>query len=332
MGDKMNLTLAGMSSVFGTTDTKVNTARALVCLKHAVAVDQSAIAAAMLGLMYGLGLGVPHDTTLSRKWALKALQMQLEDLVDSPLQHGYTHTESECVRAYATFVLGRMSREGIGVTKDFTRALKMLHEAAYLGAIFAWNSLGLMYDSGEGVPKQWHRAMKYFQTGADLGDAYSSSNLGCMHFHGDTSEQNPVPPDRNASWEWYGRAADHGHCDGLIGQGTIVGNGSGRQRDTNMAMQLYSRAIATNLEPHALTNLGVLHIELGNVEKGVWFVERGANLGDVQGMVTLWRVYSHGIGVQINNDVALAWLTKAKQRGSVIAQTVFAALNNENQT
>ncbi len=66
-----------------------------------------------------------------------------------------SHVDSQCV-------LGMMYKDGIGVRRDYTEAMKWLRMAAEANNGTSQMLLGLMYIHGEGVPANQRKAMTWF--------------------------------------------------------------------------------------------------------------------------------------------------------------------------
>lgn len=101
----------------------------------------NARAQGILGIMYGLGLGVATDYGLAWHWLT---------------QGGDQHDPN------AEYNLGALYDKGLGVRQDFRTAASWFRRAANQNAAVAQYSLGVYYDEGLGVPQDfvlaymWH--------------------------------------------------------------------------------------------------------------------------------------------------------------------------------
>jgi len=109
-----------------------------------------------LGLMYGLGQGVPKDYQEAVKWFRKAAEQGL---------------------ARAQGSLGSMYAKGRGVPKDYREAVQWYRKAAEQGLAMAQGYLGVMYRLGRGVPKDYVRAYQWFSLAAAQGDEQAGKVL-----------------------------------------------------------------------------------------------------------------------------------------------------------
>ena len=99
-----------------------------------------------------------------------------------------------------------MYLSGLGVPKDYVKALSWLQKAAALGDGTAESQLGAMYLTGLGVPKDYVQALAWYRKAADQGDANAESQVGDSYYYG----QGGVPQDYVQALVWYRKAADQG--------------------------------------------------------------------------------------------------------------------------
>jgi hypothetical protein len=83
--------------------------------------------------------------------------------------------------AEAQNTLGALYREGQGVEKDYTTAMKWYRTAAEQGYALAQLTLGVMHVQGESVKQDYAEARKWFSKAAAQGDADAQYNLGQMY-------------------------------------------------------------------------------------------------------------------------------------------------------
>jgi len=108
-----------------------------------------ATAQKLLGLMYGLGEGVPQDYSQAHDWLLKAAEQG-----DATAQHS----------------LAFLYIQGRGVPQDYTQAASWWVKAAEQGYAEAQWSLGLLYAMGQGVPQDYVQAHMWYNLAAAQGD------------------------------------------------------------------------------------------------------------------------------------------------------------------
>lgn len=94
-----------------------------------------------MGVMYGMGQGVPQDDQEAVKWVRKA---------------------AEQGDALAQAALGDLYATGRDIPQDNQEATKWIRRAAEQGDAQAQFNLGLMYDKGRGVPQDFIRAHVWY--------------------------------------------------------------------------------------------------------------------------------------------------------------------------
>ena len=102
-----------------------------------------------LGLMYGLGRGVPVDPREAVRWYRQAAEQGV---------------------AMAQYNLGVLYETGAGVPQDDREAVSWFRKAAERGIVQAHLNLGLMYFQGLGVPELPVVAFVLFSLAAAQGD------------------------------------------------------------------------------------------------------------------------------------------------------------------
>ena len=84
----------------------------------------------------------------------------------------------------AQYFVGRAYKNGWGVIKDDTDAVKWYHKAADQGHARAQSNLGNMYREGKGVKQDYEKAVELFSKAAEQGLAGAQSSLGVMYLEG----------------------------------------------------------------------------------------------------------------------------------------------------
>ena len=98
---------------------------------------------------------------------------------------------AEAGDAEAQYISGGMYLKGLGTTKDFQKAFKLLHEAAVNGKSSAESEqiLGQAFLLGSGVPKNYQKALQWYSLAAEKGSKDAQNELGFMYFVGNGVEQ-----------------------------------------------------------------------------------------------------------------------------------------------
>jgi len=108
--------------------------------------------------------------------------------------------------AKAQFNLAVMYAKGEGVTRDLKQAASWYRLAAEQGHAFAQHNLAQMYLAGRGVPKDFETAFKLETSAAKSGDPNAQYSLGLMYFDGEIA-----PADSAIAYEWISKSLSNGY-------------------------------------------------------------------------------------------------------------------------
>ncbi|NOX75070.1 MAG: sel1 repeat family protein [Gammaproteobacteria bacterium] len=138
-----------------------------------------------IALLYLNGDGVKRDKTTALKWlelaarrdyqdakmVLAALQSGKETVFDAPASPVSKAISPEAKKAEAEsfFQQGDVYHQGIGVSRDYSKAADWYRQAAELGHAEAQFRLGELYKRGRGVRRSKKLAAKWFQAAANQG-------------------------------------------------------------------------------------------------------------------------------------------------------------------
>jgi TPR repeat protein len=167
--------------------------------------------------------------------------------------------------------------QGLGVTKDATKAASWYRKAAETGNRDATFQLATMYEDGRGVPQDLKQALDWYRKAALLGDADSQLKLGRAY-----SEGKMVSRDDGEASAWFQRAADQGNLYALNRLGAMYMEGKGVHKDDARAAKMFETAAAK---------------------------------GDAQGQFNLAGMYAKGRGVQRSDSAANDLYVKAARQG-----------------
>lgn len=198
-------------------------------------------------------------------------------------------TTTTATDAESVFQQGRAFLSGQGVTKDPKMAFDLMKKAAELDHPEAIGGLGYFYANGVAVEKDEVEAVKWFRAGAEKGGSKAQYNFARMLLDGKGVEHNPA-----TGQEWLRKSADQGLADALFTLGNIYYFGEfGETKDFERAFPLLLQA----------------------AEKGYI---------DAQNMVGV--MFSEGLGVERDENVAMQWYRKAAVEGHVKAQSNLGRL------
>ena len=130
---------------------------------------------------------------------IKALQQQAEARRVGARRRAAARRAAE---AREQFNLGKKYFEGLGVTKDYAKALEWFHKSANQGNVEALARLGGMYYHGFGVAKDYAKAVEWWRKSAKQGNVYAQFELGGMYYEG-----RGVAKNRSIACDWWRKAA-----------------------------------------------------------------------------------------------------------------------------
>lgn len=267
-----------------------------------------------LSKIYEEGKGVTQDYSEAAKWYILAIKKEESDsdIVDKNNRH-----RSENARLF--YFIAEMYYYGNGVTRDFVEAIKWYEKAAKKNFPDALYSLGIMYENGEGVKESSTEAINYYYKAAILNNRNAFEALKNLAEEGEIDAQYylgelfsngyGVPLDYSKALYWYVQAANMSHSDALRCVGQIYENGYGVKANYSQATFSYRKAV-----------------ELGN-EKAIKDLQRLAlDKRCVDAQYNLGELYSCGMGVDMDMNLATNWFSMAAKQGYKPAVSILNEL------
>ncbi|KAI8838037.1 hypothetical protein BJ741DRAFT_532062 [Chytriomyces cf. hyalinus JEL632] len=199
---------------------------------------------------------------------------------------------------------------GRGIKKDLLQAIaiyKRLIRDFPSASFEAYYHLGLCYEYGKGVPQDLIQAFNYYQL------AYSecmpaATALGCVLLTG-------LPPmiqkDVEKARSLFDFAAVRGEPAAMYRLGLLwlTSGPKGTPADPSKASHWFRSSASRNYAP-AMSKLGSIYIEEAQnrhmIEEGVLYVTGAAEMGDVDAMDLLSRLYARGVEVDANGSLVRA--------------------------
>ena len=109
------------------------------------------------------------------------------------LENAATSKDEYKGHAPAQFHLGDMYRRGLGVDRDYAKAVEWYQKAADQEYAPAQYSLGFMYLNGLGVDQGYAKAVEWYQKAADQGYAWAQTSLDTLLAqHPELAQQQPT--------------------------------------------------------------------------------------------------------------------------------------------
>ena len=291
-------------------------------LQDFVRAEKNFIKAAELGdsnsqfglcLIYRTGLGVVKNLKSAEKWCEKAA-LNATDGASHQLglvyeeQKNYTKAiywyEIDNQRGYqrkhvSQYNLARLYYDGLGVKKDYEKALfyyqKAAEEDGLKPPVDTKYYLGLMYKNGLGTPKDLNQAIVWLKKAANDNHAKAQFELAMIYLN-----------DKDRTENFYEAvtllemAARTGYVPAQFRLGKLYADGKGIAQDYGRAADWYARAAAQN-NPDAQNNLGTLYYNGRGVtqdysQAAKWY-EKAAAQKHADAQNSLAFLYYYGLGV-----------------------------------
>lgn len=268
-----------------------------------------------LGLIYAFGYGVKVDYK-------KAIE--------------YFNQAKSKNNPEATYWYAKMVLNGLGIEKSPEKSLVWFEKAANQGYVDAQNVLGIMYMQGEGVKQDYETAFAWNTKAANGGNPEAMYNLG-QHYEKGVG----VAKDDKQSVHWYKKSAKHHHAFAEFEMGYAYAEGiGGLPKDINLAIDWYTKAANQGGVP-AQHNLAHIYFEQADqlngddrqakLLEGIKWLQKAADQDDHRSLYELSDLYFRGVGVAKNEEYGLKLLTKAADKGYVLAQKKLGTYQLENK-
>jgi len=150
-------------------------------------------------------------------------------------------------------------RDGKGIAKNDTEAMRWAHKAADAGNADAIDFVGFAYLRGAVVKRNPAIAIAYFKAAAN-DSAQAAFNLGQCYFGAQGTEQ-----DCAKALDWWKTAAERGHGRAAANAAMAYHSGEGIPANPVLARRLAERAAELN-DPSGLVLLGEMHFQAGDLD------------------------------------------------------------------
>jgi len=217
----------------------------------------------------------------------------------------------------AMVLVGDCYEEGVGVPRDYGKAMRWYRKAADAGNASAMRDIGGLYLGGLGVSQDYTEAMKWFRKAADAGDTDAMCLIGVLYQNGWGVSQ-----DYTEAKKWYRKAADAGNAAAMRNIGWLYQNGWGVSQDYTEAKKWYRKAAdAGNAD--AMYNIGWLYhngwgVSQDYTEAMKWY-RKAADAGHAMAVNNIGALYHNGWGVSQDYTEAMRWFRKAADAGNTFA-------------
>lgn len=268
-----------------------------------------------LGYLYYSGKGVKHD---------------LEKAFECWKAGGSVDEKNEYVAGCALDV-GLCYRDGTGIEKDGTQAIKWFEKARDLGNITALLELGKTHDDGGVSELDYEKARDLYQQALDGGVINAAVWLGGLYLNG-----HGVQEDQERALSLYKKAAEQDDTAGLMSLFFCYYHGKGTAPDYDLAVECLEKAsrLGETKADAVLNALLTSPEEISkNPQKAFEHNLKRAEQGDVEAEFQVYRAYCEGIGVEKDETLADSWCEKAADHGDARAAAIMGirCLGKDNQ-
>jgi TPR repeat protein len=173
--------------------------------------------------------------------------------------------------------VGTLYEQGIGVPRNFTKALEWYEKSAQAGEKEGYTRQGLCYEVGMGASADMAKAVINFTKASDMGSAQATHKLASLYFMG-----RGLPKDDSKGFALLSRAAETDSAS------------------ANELAVIYLRGLFSQKEDP--------------VKARDWFT-KSAELGNLEGIKNLAVMLKDGIGQKPEPEAALRWFIIAQKGG-----------------
>lgn len=235
--------------------------------------------------------------------------------------------------ALASFNLGWLFSEGLGVDQDFSQASVNYQAAADQGISMAHHNLARMYlEGGPNFPKNITHAIQHFELAAEGGVAASIGCLGMIYLNG-----NGVPVDRKRAVDLLAQAVKLGDDHSINALATVFdGDNGGVSTPETFAMyRLAARSARQLNQVTPIFNLGLCYLWGNGAEQNLVKARRlfriAATAGDPDAAFNLGLMFLNGDGASLDPLEAARWFRKAAAAGQVDALNCLGSIEFNGQ-
>jgi len=206
------------------------------------------------------------------------------------------------------FYYGYCLFKGIGVQASASKGLELLEEAADANSTKAMLFLGDLYLQGNGVEKNQEIALEFYGTAASLGNVSAMFKItkACL-----LNPENAIGIEQRAE-AWLPMLIEKKNTSVLFDLANLFEDFENK----NLAIDYY-QAAATFQHPKAITALGILHEESGQLQEAISYYKRAAELYEPTALNLLGNCYASGTGVEKNWPLAAAMFFEASKAGNL---------------
>ena len=258
---------------------------------------------------------------------LKAKDAIIVSLIEEAARYGLDKVAYLLANLYAesgspeaSFLVAKLTVEGIGVKKDATEGLRLLESAAADGSAEAARYLGDLFVTDTEFPRDTEKALKYYKRAAELGrgDAYEA--LGDIFYEGKLVER-----DVSYAIELYTEGAREGEENSRKKAHELIerreeyfATAEAEGRDPEKAYKCYAIAASMGHVPAFVPLGSCFEFGIGtgkNRREAFLWYKAAADADVAEGIYELGRCYATGMGTAFSFKLADKNLRAAARLG-----------------
>ena len=218
----------------------------------------------------------------------------------------------------AEVFVARLYADGLGVPRDYTKAVEYLRKATTQNYVPALMALGDCYAHGEGVRQSDIEAVHCYYRAAVRGDPAAEYCVGYAYANGKGALR-----DINLALSWWQKAAEQGqvYAQSALGRFYLYGEYPGDTNHINYteAAKWLRQAANQNYAP-AMGQLGYMYLYAIGLPhdwaQALFWSQKAAALGDAAGQDSLGQMYEDGdAGLPKDLVQAYKWFWLSSQQG-----------------
>ena len=288
---------------------------------------------------YEKAIKANHHSSQADAWSgIGDIKLDQQDYKEAFKAYKESVASEQDNRNYSSseYMLGHIYHYGMGVRKDYEKAIYWYEKGANRNNINALFRLGYMYYYGEGVKKNYEKALNYLETIVSTNQrsslithtdgyreviSYAWYSIGNLFY----SENNGLKKDCKKSFKAYYEASEYGHAESQYNVGSRYATTNifydcsvDDIKDNKKALYWYKKA-ADQGHIEAQYNVGIMYNGIIGIKedfkKAFYWYKKAADQGHAEAQHSVGLMYELGKGVKQNSEEAKRWYQSAREQG-----------------
>lgn len=213
----------------------------------------------------------------------------------------------------AACAAGCVCKDGGPKVENTQKAFRYFSRAAEKGFCFAEGQLAECFFLGIGTGRDLEKAIAYTERAANHGDRDACDAAGIFYFFGELTGK-----DDKKAFHYFEKGAELGNPKSYYFLGRCYLKGRGRDMDYAKSLECYKKAWEGGCR-EAAAAVGDLYLKLPSSSENsanafCWF-QKAIEVGEFSGLVGMGRCYKEGIGTEPDKEKAKRCLMRADEKG-----------------